>query len=33
MAHRVCSVSSTILEKGRPALFVSGWFAIMLLAA
>ena len=22
-----CSVSATILEKGRPALFVSGWFA------
>ena len=28
-----CSVSATILKKGRPALFVSGWFAIMLTAA
>ena len=27
------SVSATILKKGRPALFVSGWFAIMLTAA
>ena len=29
----VCSVSATILKKGRPALFVSGWFAKMLTAA
>ena len=27
------SVSATILKKGRPAQFVSGWFAIMLTAA
>jgi hypothetical protein len=26
-------ISATILETGRPALFVSGWFAKMLTAA
>ena len=31
--YLLSSVSTTILEKGRPALFVSGWFAKMLTAA
>ncbi len=29
----ISSISATILETGRPALFVSGWFAKMLTAA
>ena len=31
--YLLSSVSTTILEKGRPSLFVSGWFAKMLTAA